>query len=767
MACRHSGGQMTPDEQYQANLAFLATRSNMQGMLSQLPQFPMTNLQLMPGAGGQLFGQAWDTQSQQWWALCSPEDPRAEAERDCDNLYTRDAKVFTLLGMGLGYFATAFAKRLEPWQRLVIWDTDATMFKAALHACDISPLFSDKHTDLHIGNEVVTQVEPWWLKLDAVEKLHIVLPFRASYTNGPNKLLYDAIMEKTLEMIRFHQVGLSTWRIFGGCIGDNDLRNMPEYFSTPGLLTLKDLWKDRPAVCVAAGPSLQKNLRYLLSSTWRDRVAVISAGTVYGLLHGMGIAPDIVTTIDFQRRNWTDQFQHLPLDPACPLVYLHSTYPQTVRRWPGPRFVATNASDTTGWIAKYSEPKGSAAEVQTVAHLNLKVALALGANPIILLGQDLAMPFTSHHAAGARAEDASPSECDEGAFFIVPDFEGKPVHTRHSFMSMKTVFERLVLENPDRQIVNCSEAGLGLAGAAHKPFIEMLQQTPNVPSRGELRQKLRSVFLDYKPVIYDAFWADWQQLQEWVNDLIGFAERLPGMAAEAEAVCEASITADMWQAAYAEDCETNQDVIDQVAMKRWVALLEQEAIIQARPAALGLFAIRRFDFLELMAEIPPKTEDVPTPLAMAIYNARRLLRVAAMIREEVPVLQRLIRETNGRLASQHQDEPLFASLPDGVVRKHYARQCYERGMQVLRGLVAMDEISGEAAQQLYLRYLWHTQQYDAAISLMQTWGFSQGKLARAQRHLAQWQTDVREAMEAYFASMGDQPQPQGEPWVYD
>ena len=767
----HSGGTMTADEQYQQNCAFLATRSNMTATLAQLPQCVLTDIQLMPGNAGHLFGQVWDRPTQTWWALCSPDDPVAEAERDCDNLYTRDAKIFTLLGMGLGYFATALARRLQPWQQLVIWDTEPSMFKAMMYACDISPLFSDKRTHIHIGNDVLAQVEPWWMRLDATDKLHIVLPFRASYTQGPCKVQYDAIMDKTVEMMRFHHVGLSTWKIFGGCIGDNDLRNMPEYFMNPGYLVMKDLWKDRPAICVGAGPSLQKNLRQLLRSEVRDCFAVISVGTVYALLHGLGFEPDIVTTIDFQRLNWTDQFRRVPLDPNCPLVYLHSTYPQTARRWPGPKFVATNASDTTGWIAQFSEPKGAAGQVQTVAHLNVMVALALGANPIILLGQDLSMPVTAHHTAGARAIDAAPAESAEEAFMVLPDYQGHPVHTRHSFLSMRVVFERLIAENPDRIFLHCSEAGLALAGAEHIPLKVALERCrTTTPVRGELRQMLRNVYRDYKPTIAERFGDEWQKLGEWLEDVILFAQGLPAKAAVAAGVTAETITTDMWAAACAEDCMTAQEVVDMCALQRWKAVLDEERVIQERQVALGLVAIRRFEFLELMSQIPPKDDDVATELARAHYNAQRLLFVANLIREEAEPLRALFREVTARL--EFLTDPV-EELSDRMVQRLYARQRYGTALQALQRTNVHEEGWTEASnrryQHLYMHYLWHTQQYEATIAVMDAWGFAPQKRERAQRYLEEWRASTREAMEAYFREPVH-PQPVGpsvEPWLYD
>ena len=152
---------MTADEQYAANLALLAMNPATAGMIPQLHQFPLTNLQLVPTSSGAMYGHAWDVTTQQYIPLVDQNDPVGQAKHDAEALYTRNGKVFCLLGMGLGYFVTEFAKLLQPYQRLCVWDLDAGMYKAMLYCCDIAPLFSEKRIDIVVGNDILNQVEPW------------------------------------------------------------------------------------------------------------------------------------------------------------------------------------------------------------------------------------------------------------------------------------------------------------------------------------------------------------------------------------------------------------------------------------------------------------------------------------------------------------------------------------------------------------------------------------------------------------------------------
>lgn len=738
---------LTAEEQYAANLALLARNPNTAGMIPQLMQFPLTNMQLLPTPTGQMFGQTWEVKLQTYVPLADPNDPRAQAIRDVDGLYTRDTKVFCLLGLGLGYFAVEFARRLEPWQRLCVWDLDPGMYKAMMYCTDIAPLFSDKRVDVIVGNDIMGQVENWWMRLDSGDKLHIVPPMRAGYTQFVMKEQYDALLEKTIEMLRYHMVGMATWRMFGKEIGNNDMLNAPEYFTSPGFEHLKDIWKDQPAVCIAAGPSLQKNLRYLLPKENREKVAIVTAGTVYALLHGLGLEPDIVTTIDFQRRNWTEQFRFVPLDPDCPLVYLHSTYPQTPRRWPGPRFVAENSSDTTGWLRGFCEGKKSAAQVQTVAHLNLMVAIEMGANPILLLGQDLSMPVDTHHAAGARAEDQSPMECAPEAFIETSDFAGKPVHTRHSFLSMKTVFERIIAEHPDRTFYNCSEAGLALSGAKNMSLKEALALADTTCQGGDsrlpqpqLRQHIKKVWRGYTPQVKPEF-------PEALSNLCAGVDALGRAAITIMAHWRASLGApkalsDAQRAAVlAEEVDHPADVAEQLFAERWYQpILEQERVIQVHPMAFGLFAIRHFGIIELHGEIPPRPEEVSTPAMRMRFNAERLYRVACMIDEETNDIRCNLRETQRRMTSS--GEPVSSLI---------MRQLYDKAVSAL----AWVDFTGDEHIRDLARIYEHTQQYESALNLYASRSLAHAHQARIRKHLAQWRADVRAAMPAYFGTLGE------------
>lgn len=500
------GHNMTTEQIYATNME--ALRQGAPDLAKNIENLPLTNVQFieLPRQNQQDESRysivAFDTTLQQWVPLTGA-NPELEAKNDADALYNPTAKAFPLMGFGAGFFPVEIKKKLNPGQRVAFFETNPCIFKAALHICDIRPLLEGgAKVNLFIGGDLVAQCEHWWLTFETFEKMYIGPVLRSAFTNVFDKFIYDALCEKSGEMIRHHLIGLATWARHGHEMQHNDVSNLPDYVSNPGMEKLRNLWQGKPVVCVAAGPSLKKNLRLLCRPEYRNKVCVISVGTVLKLLLSFNIRPDIVTTIDFQRLNYTDQFKGYELPTDIPLVYLHSTYAETVKRWPGPKFVATNDSEIVQWLKVrniYTEDKGSAAQSQTVAHLNVFVALTLGAKKIILIGQDLSMPKDEHHAPGAMAQDTAPKDAED-SYYEIDDMHGNKIYTRHSFASMTVVFSRIFISNPEIEFFNCSEMGVNIVGSVNAPLSQVLSEFPEQKeSLIDLRFEMHKKYLKYTP----------------------------------------------------------------------------------------------------------------------------------------------------------------------------------------------------------------------------------------------------------------------------
>lgn len=736
----------TAEERYQANLELI--RGQNSGLAENLNNMPITGVRLLPSPNteGRIVGQIYDLANAQWLPLCDPNDPEGEALKDVEGrepgqgLYLPDKKCFVLLGLGNGYFAVELAKKLKPWQKLAVFDTNPNCYKASMYCVDMAPLLGNSRCDTFIGDNLDPAMQQWWLSFNSHEKFHIAPPMRAGYTNAIDKDAYDSMLNRCMDMMRYHAVGLATWRQFGGEIGRNDFGNLPEFLANPGLEKLKGQWAGKPAFCLAAGPSLRKNLHTLMEAGIRDKVAIISVGTIYALLRALQFEPDLVTTIDFQRLNWTDQFQHIPLNDTTPLLYLHSTHPETPRRWPGPRFVAMNSSDTVEWMRKFTEEKMSAAQVQTVAHLSLVAAVILGANPIVLMGQDLAMPFGEHHTPGARAQDTTPGE-NEDAHVPAEDIYGEPCWSRHSFLSMRTVFSQIVMSNPGPEYINCTEGGIEIQNIPNAPLATVIANIKKSisPSEISLASKLKKVRDDYKP---DANW-----------DLID--QEFDGLVKDVKLLSETAESVHNLARNRRKELKRGDNQKVNSLAKRIVA---KEKAFQEKQVAFSLFAVRRFDIVELLSRIPPP--DGTTLEELNAINADKITQVSKSILDESANIQRDLQNCLKRLNDVRFRQPDAQCTLKDILRM-MARQSYTVAAQLLKekGILPVDNSTAAMPVDEYLveniRVQAHAykqlQQYDYAAALLDAFGLSPETVTDIKKKVGEFHNQHREVLPKYYS----------------
>jgi hypothetical protein len=171
------------------------------------------------------------------------------------------------------------------------------------------------------------------------------------------------------------------------------------------------------------------------------------------------------------------------MDSDVPLVCLNRTYAPLIRSYKGTKFIVNTPNP--GYektAAGILESKGTLDQGGSVAHMTLSLAHHLGCNPIMLIGQDLALGETSHaplaDVAGKvsvvdgqivwevqdqRSKLASQKHGMGEAKFVQGYFNGL-VLTNIGLASFINSFELLAEKYKDRNLINCTEGGADIKG---------------------------------------------------------------------------------------------------------------------------------------------------------------------------------------------------------------------------------------------------------------------------------------------------------------
>lgn len=314
--------------------------------------------------------------------------PEEEAKRFAEAVDLEAGLCCVLGGFGLGHHLLALAERLADDGLIIVTEPNLQILKAAFEHVDLTALFESRRclvlTSADKGH-LQTRLEPHNTLL-MMGTQFVTHPASEQVAGG-----FHARMRKLVaDHLTFCRMSLVTLVTNARITHKNIANNFPRYLSTPPIDVLRDRFRGKPAVLVAAGPSLRRNIDQL--AELKGRAVIITVQTTFKTLLDHGIEPDFVTSLDYHemsKRYFEDldgrQGTHLIAEPKVTWHVLDN--------YPGPTSVLFNNFARLCLGDKLAARDGLKAGA-TVAHLSLYWAVYLGCEPIIMVGQDLA--YTNH-----------------------------------------------------------------------------------------------------------------------------------------------------------------------------------------------------------------------------------------------------------------------------------------------------------------------------------------------------------------------------------
>jgi len=466
---------------FEQNLAILLMR-NPEVAALMTDQLDCSHIEVVPSQQPGVLT-AWVTApSGERVLLHNLEDPISSARRSAEKQELKGENASLMLGLGLGYLAIELTKKLEKKHPLIICEADPAILKTALTHVDLTEVLSSDYVRILSGQEIDLER---WIHLLAVKfmtaKVDIIC-------YGPSMRLYPEAYERLKDIAQKESRAIilnrNTTLKAGQRLMENFLMNFPEVIRSAGVKRLENLFQGRPAILVAAGPSLEKNIHLLRELD--GRAVIIAVDTALRLLLPLGIKPDIVTTIDFNQVNF-EKFKDVPIDPEISLVYHCGGYYESIRAFHGPRFTQSHIPNRIpDWLLQYIEDKGDLPPGTTVAHLSFHLARHMGCDPIAFIGQDLAFTENQVHAADLSLWKVRSEDWD-----TIEDIFGEPVGTMGSFKHAIHHFEKAFKETK-AMVIDATEAGAKKAGARVMRLRDVIDEycaVPRIDIKGLLRHQ--------------------------------------------------------------------------------------------------------------------------------------------------------------------------------------------------------------------------------------------------------------------------------------
>jgi hypothetical protein len=399
--------------------------------------------------------------------LHSPYDPQREAEQFAERTLADAPRenLTVLFGLGLGYQALELAKRIPAGERIMVFEPHTDLLYLALCHLDLTPLFTRPNLTITssttISSSLLTHLNMF--ELAAFTGMRLVtnpaferLPLAEGYKTIADRLRYEAMAVAG---------NVQTLMVMGEMQQMNILLNFPELLDNPPFKNLLGRFEGKPAIIVSAGPSLEKNMHLL--HELGDRALIIAVDTSTKPLQAAGITPHLVVTGDPQEANarhlWNVKAgpTYLIAEPQSPV--------SAVQRWPGPKFICSFHDNMMQWLDGVLGDRGRVRVWGSVAVMAYDVAVKVGADPIVFIGQDLSFPGGRTYASGTYFETEDKKEMtvdrlrQEGSQLIeMTDINGETVLTnRQMYAYFNYLSDQFYsAEVRGRRIINATEGGI-------------------------------------------------------------------------------------------------------------------------------------------------------------------------------------------------------------------------------------------------------------------------------------------------------------------
>ncbi len=408
-------------------------------------------------------------------SLHIPENPGGEAK----DLSTAVKKNFNgtliLTGMGLGYTPLAILNYCKNLRHLVVFEPRAGIFIQALTAMDLSPLLSDHRFILSIGEDqdIALAMAPATkaLQLEEIQNIKHNPSFALDFSTY--ETIYKAVNDHTSSA----NIEGNTFLKMGNDFFTNRLKHLNAIHHNYRFDDLKDMFRDKPAIIVSAGPSLDENIDLLKQA--KGKAVIIAVDSALPSLMAHQIMPDFVGTIDpleliFEKvAPVTHQIKDISL------ICMSWASSKMAKLFPADKvFWCFGQKPVEQWMAGLVGCKTLTGGASSVAHLNFTSAVFMGCSPIIFMGQDLSFsPSKSHssHMTLPTKDRISKLLKEEKDIVWLDGIHGEKVPSNRGFHSHKLFFETMIRQQAG-QYINATASGAHIEGTLVMPLQEVIDR---------------------------------------------------------------------------------------------------------------------------------------------------------------------------------------------------------------------------------------------------------------------------------------------------
>lgn len=361
-----------------------------------------------------------------------------------------------MYGLGNGVFAKELVNKLRKDDMMFIYEPSIDIFKYILRNFDIRDILEKDNVFL-----IVEGINEQYFQSVIKENLDWTMVAFSSLCVHPRydelfQLSYSKYLKDLKYAISSININRNTQEKIGKNVAANSIRNIKYYKEAFVDLDLKSVIDENiPAIIVAAGPSLSKNIEELRRA--KGKAVIIVVDRALKLLLDKGIVPDFVITLD---ANKPAQYFH---DKPVRVPMFCTTYAGTeiMSAHKGKKIFYGAKGFNHNLMCKLGKKASELNVGGSVATGAFSVCMSLGLKNIILVGQDLAFDSKkSTHAEGLHGDGEHLKE----VYARVEGLYGDLVDTRYDWYIYLNWFQESICSITGINVIDATEGGAKIAG---------------------------------------------------------------------------------------------------------------------------------------------------------------------------------------------------------------------------------------------------------------------------------------------------------------
>lgn len=382
-----------------------------------------------------------------------------------------DNTTVVFYGIGLGYHIDLFLKKY-PNVNYYIYEPVPEMLYAYLSNKSLKDLPNKNLMDIVLGNDRETTTNFLNNVIKRTEKNTILVELPVHKQVFPEEYQEFSILFK--DMIKDKRRNLKIDFAFQERWILNSMINFKEVLNTPNiLLEKKGMFKGKPVILVAAGPSLNEEIENVRHIKENGLAYIFSVGSAINTLIHHDIYPHAACTYDPTVNN-QKVFAKVKEKGIkdIPMIFGSSVGYETLIGYPGNKYHMITSQDTVSNYYLKNEDGSTISIVQdapSIAVVTLQLLYEMGFSPIILVGQNLAYRGKERHSEGVYySREVTEEEMKKGIW--VKDVYGNEVLTNEGFNSMRQQMEHYIKNFPGINVINTTKGGAHIEGTS---FVEL------------------------------------------------------------------------------------------------------------------------------------------------------------------------------------------------------------------------------------------------------------------------------------------------------